>query len=362
MALVLSPIWTGVQFFSNTNQPLSGGKIFQYQAGTTIPQATYSDNSGVVPNANPIILDSSGRYPAQIWFVSGQQYKLILQDANGVILATEDNLIGINDAGGGGGPPTISEWVLSGLVPTYVSTTSFTVPTDARSTFQIGRRLQATVNAGVVYGTITSNTFSAGLTTVVCAMDSGAFDSGISQVNVGFLGEQNPSVPAILPYALTVKGLTSSAAVSVTGTVTATSFSGAGTGLTGTAASLTAGSANNSTTQAVGTNSTAIATTAFVQQAAFGLGGQAWSDVTASRAAGTTYNTTGLGRPIFVEIVTVATSNGASTILTVNGVAISNATQFNSAYRMWIAAIVPPNSTYSIAVTNASLSTWCECR
>jgi hypothetical protein len=62
------------------------------------------------------------------------------------------------------------------------------------------------------------------------------------------------------------------------GVVTASSFSGAGTGLTGTASSLTVGNATNATTvtttvasgatgttQAVGTNNTTIATTAFVR-------------------------------------------------------------------------------------------------
>jgi hypothetical protein len=89
----------------------------------------------------------------------------------------------------------MSDWSSTGLTPTYVSGTQFTVPGNNVSTFQIGRRVQATVTAGTVYGTITASAFST-VTTVTLVMDSGALDSGLSVVNVGFLNALQPSASA----------------------------------------------------------------------------------------------------------------------------------------------------------------------
>ena len=57
----------GWQFFDNSGNILSGGKLFTYAAGTTTPATTYTSNSGLTPNSNPIILDAAGRVTNQIW-------------------------------------------------------------------------------------------------------------------------------------------------------------------------------------------------------------------------------------------------------------------------------------------------------
>ena len=201
MAVRLSPIWVGTQFFTSAGQPLSGGQIFQYQAGTTTPQSTFTDSTGSVSNANPIILDSTGRYSSQIWFTAGANYKLQLQTATGTILLTEDNLTGINDTASSG----VSEWVLQS-VPTFISGTSFSVTGNQTTTFQVGRRVQAQINAGFIYGTITASVFSS-VTTVTVSNDSGALDATLSAVSLGILGEVNPSIPASITYALTLPNL-----------------------------------------------------------------------------------------------------------------------------------------------------------
>ena len=87
----------GAQFFSNDGIPLSGGKIYSYAAGTTTPQATYTTSAGSIPNSNPIILDSAGRTPQEIWLTTGATYKFVLQDANSAVIGTYDNLPGLND-------------------------------------------------------------------------------------------------------------------------------------------------------------------------------------------------------------------------------------------------------------------------
>jgi hypothetical protein len=77
-----------IQFFDNNGDPLSGGKIYTYVAGTTTPKDSYTDSSGSTANANPVILDSAGR--ADIW-IEGS-YKIVVKDSNDVTLSTTDNI------------------------------------------------------------------------------------------------------------------------------------------------------------------------------------------------------------------------------------------------------------------------------
>jgi hypothetical protein len=98
MAVNLSPVGgAAVQFFDNSGNVLTGGKLYTYLAGTTTPATTYTTNSGITAHANPIILDAAGRVPSsgEIWLTAGVQYKFVLKDANDVQLWTVDNLSGL---------------------------------------------------------------------------------------------------------------------------------------------------------------------------------------------------------------------------------------------------------------------------
>lgn len=98
MAVNLSPYGgVGAQFLDNSGNVLTGGKIFTYAAGTTTPQASYINSTGAIPHSNPIILDASGRVPGgEIWLTDGLNYKFVLTDSNNVLIATYDNVAGIN--------------------------------------------------------------------------------------------------------------------------------------------------------------------------------------------------------------------------------------------------------------------------
>jgi len=99
MAVNLSPVGgVAAQFFTNSGAVLTGGKIFTYAAGTTTPQATYTTSQGNVAWTNPIVLDAAGRVPSggEIWLTDGLIYKFLLKDANDVLIATYDNISGIN--------------------------------------------------------------------------------------------------------------------------------------------------------------------------------------------------------------------------------------------------------------------------
>lgn len=94
----LSPVGNGFQWLTTTAlSVLAGGKINTYLAGTVTPAATFTDVTGATPNANPIILDASGRATNEIWFTAGQAYKFVITDASNVVQFTLDNLYGIND-------------------------------------------------------------------------------------------------------------------------------------------------------------------------------------------------------------------------------------------------------------------------
>ena len=98
MAVFLSPVF-GVagQLFDDNGNPLAGGKIYTYLAGTTTPAATYTSSSGSIAHTNPLVLDGAGRVPSgEIWLTDGIQYKFVVEDANNVLIGTYDNLTGIN--------------------------------------------------------------------------------------------------------------------------------------------------------------------------------------------------------------------------------------------------------------------------
>ena len=85
----------GWQFFDANGNPLSGGKLYTYAAGTTTPATTYTSSSGATANANPIILDSAGRPSEQIWLDSNAAYKFTLTNSLDVPVWTKDNVPGI---------------------------------------------------------------------------------------------------------------------------------------------------------------------------------------------------------------------------------------------------------------------------
>ena len=95
MAVNLSPIGNGFQFFDNNGLPLNAGKIYTYQAGSSTALATYTDNAGSIANTNPIVLGTDGRPPEEIWLSEGYYYKFVLKDADDVTIQTYDNLYGI---------------------------------------------------------------------------------------------------------------------------------------------------------------------------------------------------------------------------------------------------------------------------
>ena len=80
-----------LQFFDANGAPLANGLLYTYAAGTTTPQATYTDSTGVSANTNPVILDSRGE--ASVW-LDTPLYKMALYDSTNVLIWTVDNIGG----------------------------------------------------------------------------------------------------------------------------------------------------------------------------------------------------------------------------------------------------------------------------
>jgi hypothetical protein len=191
----LSPIGNNAQFINGI--PATGAKLFFYAAGSSTKQTTYADEAGLIPQTNPIILDSRGEPAQPIWLTEGLEYKVVFTASTDTDPPTSpiwdvDNVTGINDSS-----VSVGQWIDSGVTPTYVNATQFTLPGDQTTAFEVGRRIKATVTSGTVYGTITTSVFGA-LTTVTVFMDGvSTLDSGLSSVQYGIITPTNSSLPKI---------------------------------------------------------------------------------------------------------------------------------------------------------------------
>lgn len=91
------------QRFNQYGEPLAGGKLYFFAAGTTTPQSAYQDSALAIPHANPIVLDSIGNIPQ--FFLADGQIKIRLTDSAGIVQLAADSIlvIGASSGGGGGG-------------------------------------------------------------------------------------------------------------------------------------------------------------------------------------------------------------------------------------------------------------------
>jgi hypothetical protein len=79
----------GMQFFDQNGKPLALGHLLYQVAGGSPLQDTWTDSAGVVPNANPVLLDGSGRTSQDIYLgsTSLSNYKETLTDSTGATVS-----------------------------------------------------------------------------------------------------------------------------------------------------------------------------------------------------------------------------------------------------------------------------------
>ena len=177
--------------YDANGDPLNGGLLYTYEAGTSTNLATYPTYTdalaGTNANANPVVLAADGS--AQVW-VQASFYKLVLKTSGGTTLYTQDNV----GAAFGNSYPVMTEWVADTLAPAYVGATSFTLPlTDVTGIYHAGRRIKTTNTAGTVYSTVSSSSFSTNTTVVVINDGASVLDAGLSAVSYGFLSSTTRS-------------------------------------------------------------------------------------------------------------------------------------------------------------------------
>ena len=195
MTLSISPYPKFRAFVSGTGTPLVGGQLYTLMPGTSglgNLKASYTDSGGMVFNTNPVILDSNGE--ADVWL--NGFYKLVLYDALGTLIWTEDNVSSM--------PSTVfssstTQWVDQSIILAYISATQFSTPGNLTLIFPVGTSVQAVVSAGIIYGIVTASSYGTGNTSVTVAWNPGqALDSGLSAIATGIITTSQNALP-ILP-------------------------------------------------------------------------------------------------------------------------------------------------------------------
>jgi len=237
-SVLLSSVGVGQQYFDNNGVPLAGGLIYTYQAGSSTALATYTDNSGTIANANPIVLDSSGRVPNEIWMLTGYSYKFIIQSASGTSLISLDNLYGILQTA-----PAVTNTVPSGLIAIWSGSTG-SIPSgwllcngsngtpDLRNSFILGAGNTYAVGAtgGSTDAIVVSHTHAATSTSTV---------TDPSHTHTQTLGNAGGSVGSNASYTGSgANQVTASINAAVTGITVATSTTNATAGVSGSGANM----------------------------------------------------------------------------------------------------------------------------
>lgn len=173
------------RFFDANGNPLSGGKVFSFGAGTTTPKATFTDQAGLTANANPTILDANGE--ANIW-LSGA-YKIELRNSVDVVQWVVDN---VKEAS----TDVPSGFFALTVTPTTTGSASFTVPGDFTTTLFVNQRIRYVTSSVTRYATIASSIFGSGVTTVTTTNSTGPLNTGTGVSVAAGISETNFNIDA----------------------------------------------------------------------------------------------------------------------------------------------------------------------
>ena len=149
MAVNLSPVGgAAAQFFDNSGNVLTGGKLYTYLAGTTTPAVTYTQANGITAQPNPIVLNAAGRVPdsGEIWLTDSILYKFVLKDANDVLIATWDNIDGINSNFVAYSTQNETQTATQGQTAFTLATIQYTPATNSLAVFVNGSKQILTLN------------------------------------------------------------------------------------------------------------------------------------------------------------------------------------------------------------------------
>ncbi len=72
--------------------PITGGLLYFYTSNSSTPEPTYNDFNLLVPNPNPIELDSAGN-PGSVFLLNGVAYRVKLVDPDGNTIFDMDPVV-----------------------------------------------------------------------------------------------------------------------------------------------------------------------------------------------------------------------------------------------------------------------------
>ncbi len=137
------------QFFDNLGDPLVGGTLYAYLAGTSTPTNLFSDNAGTVAGTS-VVLDSRGEPTTfkMIWLDTTKIYKLVLKDSNGTTVWTVDNVSGDDGTGAGSASTVFDQQTLTATAGQTLFNLGFTyvTGTNAMAVYKNGARLITSVD------------------------------------------------------------------------------------------------------------------------------------------------------------------------------------------------------------------------
>lgn len=174
--------------FTNTSGlPCNGCLLYSYAAGTTTPQATYSDYLLTQPNTNPLVLNTLGRPSGSGGiYLSAVSYKFVLTTSSGATVWTRDNIYDYGQVLGG-------PWTqANGNI--YPTTLTNRVLTDGTSSDLAGTGGLVDVNGFI--GVVSGSSNAAGMT---LAYNSGDSAMAISTIKTG-------SAPVYPPLEIRIGG------------------------------------------------------------------------------------------------------------------------------------------------------------
>jgi hypothetical protein len=402
------------QIYGSDGNPLVGGKIYTYAAGTTTPLATYTDAGAGTANTNPIILNSLGQ--ANIWLAPSSSYKFSVYTSADVLLYTVDNITAPIDYLSlvttlASPPPIGSTAPNTGAFTTLAATTATITTVNATTvnattitatgtvtaetlTFEGGGSMTKPSEAGIqsLTATVAANALTVTLNPAVLDFRSTTLTTGVpvsrtipSAISIvvssgSTLGTVSAVQSRIVVLALDNAGTVELAVVNISGGNDLTE-----TGLISTTAEGGSGTADSASVIYSNTARTNVAyrvvgyvestqatagTWATTPSTVQGYGGQAlasmsslgysqtWQNLTGSRAVNTTYyNTT--GKPISVNIL--ITNIGTTGGIAVNGVTCSYALNVANNNNL-VTAIVPVGASYILTPAAMTFFVWSELR
>lgn len=276
-AVLMTPPY--LQFFDSSGLPLNGGKLYTYTAtGTfTVQKATYTDSTGVTPQANPIILDSAGRCTP--WLSGTYDFKVT--DSLDNVIETTQGVTAFTTL------PTSSDsyfQTFSGTGAQTAFTTSSDLGTDEKSIY-----VWVDSGAGKGYEIQNVTAYTINGTTLTF---SSAPASGTNNIYV--------SAPSLLV------GAASSAAANASASASAAASSAS-------SASTSASSASSSATSASGSASAASASATAAANSAAALSATVTTVTSTSNATTINLSTSRAFKHTFTENTTFTFSNPDAT-------------------------------------------------